>query len=52
MGGRSAASSWRVTGVSDPTEDTDRYLGWNLQSLHSDRDLGTESNPKVWVTRS
>jgi hypothetical protein len=31
--------------------DQNRYRGYRLESLRSDRDYGTECNPKVWTMR-
>jgi hypothetical protein len=31
--------------------DGRRYQGWNSESIRNDRDYGTVSNPKIWVTR-
>jgi hypothetical protein len=31
--------------------DSNRYNGWNLESIRNDRAYGTQSNPKIWVMR-
>ncbi len=31
--------------------DPNRYYGWGMENIRSDRDYGTQSNPKVWVMR-
>jgi hypothetical protein len=31
--------------------DRNRYRGYSLESLRSDRDYGTPSNPKIWVMK-
>jgi hypothetical protein len=31
--------------------DPNRYNGWGYENIRSDRDYGTESNPKIWVMR-
>jgi len=31
--------------------DSNRYNGWNWESIRNDYSYGTESNPKIWVMR-
>ena len=31
--------------------DPNRYNGWNWENIRNDFSYGTESNPKIWVTR-